>query len=617
MNRRRVVGGALALTLAGATAFGMPTQASASGTGSSTIAASLLSIQLGEGGALLGVDLIAEEATTINGDAAAASARLHTASLSSETVEALNAAGPSYEVASSSSADTQSAPAVDLASPAGHALPLGVVSGRVVPQPLSAGVDAAGAHTSGGAALEGLSLAGGLVSAARVETTIGSDSIATGSSAPHTVRAENVRVLDLGALLAGLGIDPTQLSIDTLSKLIASLDLEVAGVDVGETLAGVVNETSGQIDTLTGLLPSTGVASQQVGEIVDVPGTGVEPVDTVVDTVDESLGQVPVPDVPLDTTVVTDALPDELQALLGEGATVEDVLALIETLQEKLAGVLGESLKSLDAAPLLTIDSIEITVASKAADTVEASLADVSAKVSGVRVGELGSLGAIDLTDLTAPTSIAQVDALIAKVELEVGKVLGEVDPGLTGIVNIALFDDSESVSAEGTTVKSLAGLTALTATVTPPSDLAGIIDGILAKVGLADLLAEAGLTVPTVAEAMTQLNGLLDGVTASGVSAQQVPDIGALAQGVTVSLGALTANSTFTPTPASVPTPAAPSVPTAEPPAPGAPTELPRTGSSLTYMLLAVAALLIATGLGLPQWAEATMNTRGSRRTN
>lgn len=618
MNRRRLFGGALALALAGATVASVPTTAATSGTGSSTLSTELLSIEIGEGGELLGVSLVGEEATTTNGASPSAVARLHTASVGSDVVSLLNVAGPTVEVASSSSPQTVTAPAVDLGAPAGQALPAGVISGSIVPKPLTAAVDAAGAHASGGASLEGLSLAGGLISSGTLATTIGSDSVSTDSSSARTVVAENLRVLDLGALLAGLGIDPSQLSLDALSKLIASLDLEVAGVAVDETLAGAVNELSGQIGTLADLVATTSALSAQQIEVPEVPGTET-PVDTVVDTVDDSLAEVPVPEVPLDTTLDTSVLPDELEALLGGATTVQDVLDLIEDLQSQLQGVLDASLDALEAAPLLTIDSVEITVASKATDAVETSLADVTAKISGVHVGELGSLGGIDVTDLTAPTSVAAVDALIATIEAEVAAILTLVDPGLAGIVDVSLFEETESVSVEGTTVKALAQLTAVTATVTPPSDLAGIIDGILAQVGLADLLAGAGLEVPTVEGAMEQLNSVLAGVTAGGVTAQQVPDLGALAGGVVVRLGTLVASSSFTPAAASVPSPTdgSPSVPTPTGGTPGAPTELPRTGSSLTYVLLAFAALLIATGLGLPQWAEAAVSSRGSRHTN
>lgn len=628
MKRRRLVAGAGLIALVGATVAGSPTQAAGNGTGSSTITTSLLSIELGPGGSLLGLDLITEEAATSNGPTPRARARLNTANVSSDAVSVLNVAGPGIEVASSSSPQTLSAPAVDLGAPAGVALPPGVVAGRVVPKPLTAAVDAAGAHAGGGASLEGVSLAGGLISSGTVATTIGSDSLTTDSSATRSVVASDLRVLDLGALLAGLGIDPAQLSLDTLSKLIAGLDLEVAGLAADETVAGAVNELSGQIGALKDVLPVSALSAQQLTtpEVPDA-GTGLDP---VVDTVDESLGQVQVPDVPLDTTIDTTLLPDELEQLLGGAPTVESVLATITALQAQLAGLLQGTLDALEAAPLLSISSIEVAVASKATDKVEASLANVSAKVAGVRVGELAALADLDVTDLAAPSSIAAVDTFVATIEAELGEILAEVDPGLAGIVDLTLFEKTESVTAEGATVKSVAGLTAVTTRVTPPSDLAGIIDGILGKVGLADLLSEAGLEVPTVEQAMAQLNDLVGGVTAAAVSAQQVPDVAALAQGVVVRLGTLSAASTFTPmppTPAAVPTPAHPTgadpaVPTATPSAPAAPSapvttdELPRTGSSLTFLLLAFAALLIATGLGIPQWAEAAARPRGSRRT-
>lgn len=627
MNRRALCGGAVALALAGMTVLSAPTVAATSGTGTSTLSTELLSIDVGQGGELLRVRLVGEDATTDNGPNPSAVARLHTASIGSDLVSLLNVEGPTVEVASSSVPQTATAPAVELGAPGGVALPGGVLAGRVVPKPLSAAVDAAGAHASGGASVEGLSLAGDLVSAGTLATTIGSDSLATDSSSARTVVAEDLRVLDLGALLAGLGIDPSQLSLDSLSGLIASLGLDVAGLASGETLAGAVNELSGDIEALKDALPVGALSAQQVvvpGQ-PQLPPTGT-PIDPVVDTVDDSLGEVVPPvDIPLDTTIVTGALPPELQQLLGSAPTLEDVLGAIGGLQLQLAAVLDASLDAIEAAPLLTIDSIEISVASKATDAVGTSLADVTAKVSGVQVGELISLPGIDVTDLTAATSIAAVDALVAGIEAEVATILAQVDAGLAGIVDISLFEETESVTSEGSTVKSLAQLTALTASVTPPGDLAAIVDRVLAQVGLADLLAQAGLAVPSVEGAMDQLNGVLAGVTAGAVTAQQVPDLGALADGVTVRLGTLAASSTFTPTPASVPAPTptvgTPSVPTptntGTPAAPGAPTELPRTGSSLTYVLLAFGALLIAAGLGLPQWAEAATTSRGSRHTN
>lgn len=646
MKAKRLLGGALAVAFAGATALSAPTQAVVSGSGSSTITTSLLSIDLGGDGSLLGVSLVSEEATTTNGASPSALARLHTASLSSDTLSALNLSGPSVEVASSSSPQTVTAPSLDLAAPAGQALPGGIVAGRVVPKPVSAAVDAAGAHASAGAAIEGLSLAGGLISAGTISSVLSSDSLSTDTSASRSVTAENLRVLDLGALLAGLGIDPTQLSLSTLSKLVASLDLDVAGIDVDETLAGTVNELSGQIETLRGLLPvsAPGVSAQQLAApevplpaplptVPSVPTAPVDPVDTVgtvVDTVDEALEQVEVPvNVPVNVPIDPGSLTDPIKALLdqvdlGQAPTLDAVVKKINELQGQLTAVLDSTIDTLDAAPLLSIDSVQISVSSKATDAVGTSLADVSAKVTGVHVGELGSLGGVDLTDLTAPTSIAEVDALVAAIEAEIGKVLGEISPALAGIVDITLFEETESVTSEGSTVKSVAGLTAITARVTPPADLVGIVAGVVGEVGLGDILDSVGLDVPVVEGAMALLNQTLAGVTGGGVTAQQVPAAGALAQGVVVRLGTLSATSTFTPTPApaSVPgggTPAAnPSVPAGgAPSAPGAPSDLPRTGSSLTFVLLAFGALLIATGLGLPQWAEVVARPSGSRRTN
>jgi hypothetical protein len=258
--------------------------------------------------------------------------------------------------------------------------------------------------------------------------------------------------------------------------------------------------------------------------------------------------------------------------------------SLIDTLQAVLADVLADVLATLDGAPLVKVDGIDVGVTTKAADTVANSAAGVTAKIAAIKVGAV-SRGPIDVTQ-----ALADVNADVTSVNNTLKDALDGIDPGLANLVTIAVFERAAGygVSEANGYVKAVDGITALKATVTPPSTLSTILTTIQGQTSIADAILAEGGTVPSLSAAMATLGTTLNN-TASP-----------LGGGATVTLASVNGTSEF-----------APNIAGAGGPGDETDRNLAATGSNDAVPMTALALLLIALGLGFRQWIRMPIPVR------
>jgi hypothetical protein len=312
-----------------------------------------------------------------------------------------------------------------------------------------------------------------------------------------------------------------------VSDILSTLGVPVAGIPTGGSLNGVVAQLNATIDGLQAQLAAA---------------TG-----GVVQTV---LGSVP--------TGVLGGLSLPVPALNDPIATVNGV---IDQVQALLTSVLKTALSALDGVSLLKVDGVEIGTTTKAADTVAGSVADVVAKIGAIKVGGLALPG----VDLGATT--AQLNGVLNTVNGTLGSVLGSISPDLANLVKVNLFakDPATGVTSSGGYIKSLAGVSALTASIVPPLNLAGILGTLTAANGIGSAITGLGGTLPVLSNLMPTLNGLLGGVTS------------VLGEGATIKLASVTSGASFT-------TPVA-----------ATNGSLPRTGGTAQMALLGMALVIAA----------------------
>lgn len=511
----------IAAPFAGSAAAADPPQ----GVGTGTIAASVLELTVG-GGDVLSVRVLGNDTTsTLDGSQEAASALVPIA-ISSKLAPALNAASPTISTSSTGAKDEKSGE-VAVPDVAGFTGQMNAA--------LSSVVDADGARSGLDAGLANVSLAG-LVKVPQAVLDVSSDAGNAQTVATHTLRIPSATVLDLSALLEGLGLGLADLSVDALLDLVESLGLPLNGVADPRALVEDLNEAiatlEGETGTITAELCGTvdGVLGGTLGTVGGVVG-GVT--DTVGGVVDEVTGTLP----DLGTGGVTDGTTDGLLAaqLLGDvdcddlvGLEVEDVLQDIE---DTLGALLDAILKKLDGVALLSVQNVEIGLGSTATSAVETSVADVTASIGSVKVGALPVPGVGEL-DLTAPAEV--VNQAAAAIQGQLDAVLGTLNAHLRGIVDVDVLDIEEVVGSEGDTVNALSRVTALRATITPPT---GVLSAAAVDVEgtVRGALAELGTTLPVLDPLMGQLESALGGLDA-------------LTDTTVLTVGTVSANAAFRP---------------------------------------------------------------------
>jgi hypothetical protein len=537
MRLARVAAAATAISLVGAATLVSPAHAATPGVGTSAASSSLLNVVLGTNGSLLNLKVLADEArSTIDPSTVAkpeAYSKLSALSLTSGVLPAPlnNVSLPVVESRQPNGSASAAGPGLDLSTISGVNLPVALLDGVLDPASLTSSADASSAHSALTSSLGNISLVGGLIRASGLTSNLGTNAVTGAADGSRSIKAGAINVLDLGALLNGLGIPLTALPIDTVSSILNTLGVPVAGVPTSLTLNDFVTELNTTIDGLQ-------------AQIDSAAGTITEALDSTAGSILAGLNLpgVSVPDVGDVVAVAQDAI-DQVQALLGD--------------------ILSTALKALDNVSLLKVGGIEVGAVTKAADTVDGSAADIVAKIGSINVGGL-SLPGLDLG-----STLAQVNSVVNTVNSTVSSVLGSISPDLANLVKVSMFqkDAATGVTKDGGYIKSLAGVSALAASITPPLNLTSIVNGLLGGTGIGSVLTGAGVggTLPVLDTLMPTLNGLL------GTA------VNALAGGASIKLASVTSGASFT-------TPVA-----------ATNGSLPRTGGTAQTALLGMALVIAA----------------------
>lgn len=531
MRFKRFLAAGTALGLLGVMGTAGFASAQEPGVGTSKASTTIVSIDLGDALKLRVGGDDAQSTTDPQVGPAGAFSRLVGLEAESALLPALNISIPDPAIESRSPGGQSEASLADvnlntaLAAIPGIAVPASVASGSI-DATLRSLLDGSAAQSSLTGAVSDLKLAGGLLSAGDLTSQLATGSSANQADGMRAVDVGAINVLDLGAMLDGLGLTLADLPIATISGLLSGLGVPVAGIPQGSDLSAYVASLNAAIDEVQATIDQT---SQTVTGTVD-------------STVGGLLGSL---SLPVPTTQ----------------STVTQVMGTVDDLQETLAGVITTALGALDGLTLLRLDGANVGIATKAARTVGDSVADVTAQIGGVTIGGI-SLPGVDLS-----AAASQVNDLVGTVNSTLSGALGTISPSLANLVSVSVLDQVESVTADNGYIRSRAGITALTATITPPAELGAIVSTIQSATGAGEILQGLGAPVPGLSDTMTSLETTLGGA------------LQALAGGAVLKVADVQAASDFS---APGPVPA---------------DELPRTGG---FPLLAgVAGILMVLALG------------------
>ena len=545
MRRIQVAAAATSIALIGAVSSIGAASATTNGVGTAQADTTVLSVKIGDG-TLLTANLLGDSArSTIDKTIAAPEAFSRLSGLDvTSSVSALNlgnVGGTLLESRTPGGQPSVSGASINLSQPTPTlAIPASVATGTLNLATLTSAVDVAGARSALTAQGTGVSLVGGLLSLSGISSNLGTDAAPTSSAGTRAVKVDQIAVANLGALLTGLGIPLNLLPTATIEGLLIQVGDTVPGVGGGAAVKTLIDAINAEIGTLT-LTPLT----------TPVTGTLADTVNSVVST----LGL---------TSVIT---PTTVTSITTTPAATTD--ALIAQLRTVLANVLSSSVTTLANTTLLQVNGIDVGITTKAADTVAGSAADITAKVGSVTVAGINLPG----VDLLAPA--ASLNTLVSGVNTKLQSVLGTISPDLSNVLAVSVLDQAKSVTSSGGYTRSRAGITALTATLTPPATLAAIVSTVTnAANSVASLITAGGVALPVTAVSMTQLTSTLGSA------------VGALSAGGTIKVVQVLGAADFAPGGGSS--------------TPGS--QLPRTGQD-NLLLSALAALLIALGLGLRNW--------------
>lgn len=488
MRLFRYAAAGLATTVLAASAFTGPAAAqTASGVGTSLTSTKVLTAQLGAAGALLDLSLLADEArSTIDSAVASPEAYSRLTTLAAKTsivpTSPINVTEGVFEAKSTGPSEvpiagTALAPAA--LSP--------VLSGTVNPGKLTATLNQGVAAATMSTELAQVRAVGGLLNLGSLKSTMDASSAPASAGASRGASVSDLTVLDLGALLQGLGLPLGELTPAQLLALVDALGAQ-AGLPLpsgSATATQAVAALNAAIDDLQDAIANAPTST--VTSVVDSTTT------TLLGTVGGILGTPVV--LPTDTTTIVN---DVLATL---NAAIDELQALIDEL-------LAKGLQALDGLSLLRLEGVEVGVTTKAVDTVAGSVASVTGTIGKVKVG-LVELPGIDLA-----ATAAQVTATLATVNTKLGQALAIVHPDLANLVKVSVLDQATSIVQEGGYTKSRAGITAATATITPPANLAAIVTQLVGATG--DVTSVLGTAVPQLDGLMNQLAGSLNLATSA-----------------------------------------------------------------------------------------------------
>jgi hypothetical protein len=536
---------AAVVTIVAAAAFAGPAGAvSSPGAGTALSSTKLVSAKIGDQASILDLTVLGDEAqASIDSKAGApgAYARLRLAKVASSIIPTNPVTNGNFGEFEAKNTGPTSVPIASAAFPTVSP----ILSGNLTPGVLNATLSSNIADSGLNIELSNVNAVGGLVSVGTVKSNLSSTSGVDSSTASRALTVKDVNVLDLQAFLQGLGISLPNLTVAQVAALVdglaATLGLPLPSGQT--TVAGAVAAINGAIGNLQTAIAGT--------------PANVAAVTSKIDTTTGTL---------LGTLGVVSPLPN------GSTATVSDATSLVNSvisdLQAQLNLIATNGVKALIALPLLRLEGVEVGVTAKAVQKATDSVASVTGKVGKVMVGNV-SLAGIDLLN-----NVDAINASVGSINAKLASVLGGIDSGLANLVKVSVLDKATEVTNVGGYTKASAGITGITATITPPAALKAIVAAINdANVTgqVADVLSAPQLSALGLSGLMNQLASTLS----LGASALTSPTVVKVAE---VLAASNYRNATGT-TPTTTST-----------------GELPRTGTQ-SFLLLGVAAALLAFG--------------------
>ena len=536
------------------TAAVAPAGAASTGVGTSQASTSILDVVLGGTSNALNLNLLSDKAqSSIDpkvSNPAKAVADLSPLRVASTVVGALNGSVPGLHAESTGAENKATTPAVPVALGQFASGAGALISGTLKAPTLSALVDSNGAVGGITAGLNKFSVISGLLSIPNADVNLGAKALKSDANGLRGIVVDSLDVANVAAILRGLGIDPANLPLSTVTGLLDKLGLPLGFG--GQSLSGT------QITGLVGTLTTT------------ISGlTGTAPIDAATaSTLNGLLG-----------TVTGTA-----GTLVGGTTPATGASSAQSTLQSTLNNLLNSTLGGLLNSPLLSVKNLVVGLNTKAADTVANSLAGVTAKIGSIKVG------ALDIGGLDLGAAATQVSTLVNSVNSQLSQVLSVVDPSLGNLLKLGIFTQDKQVNEAGGYTHALASLSALSLKLVPPAALTGLVRGLLQPTGLlgtvgassvSSLLTGPGAasSVPVLGSLMQSANGLLPGAGGLGV----------LANGVSADLFKVASTSDFALVGAAA--------------APAPVSELPMTGGN--HMFFLVGLLLLASGAVLVRFVR------------
>ncbi len=452
-------------------------------------------------------------------------------------------------------------------SPAGN-IPLPVVSG-LLEGSLSSIVDGDGARSSLLAGIGDLDLVGGLLGmgASPEAVTFTSSAAAANAGGVRGLNIPSLELLNLGNLLAGIGLPLGDLPLTDLVGLLDGLgvesipvgDGEMATDDVISTVTGLVGtlEVLGTDDASTDVLDDGATCNKVDGLLSGLPVLGGGGIGGLVGG-GESM----------------DTCGEILNLPSGDLPVVGDLVATVE---DALKPILGGALPVLDDLNLLEVGGITAGMQATATDSIDSSVADVVANIDSIKVANLDLLEDLDLTD--------GLDVLAGASDTVSGLLNDGL--GLPGLLDIDILEITEEIAPDGDYTRALSGLTALGVSLDPGKILGvGALQAQGSEPTASSILDGLPLGVDglPIGGEMDLLGGALGGVTSI------------LTKGLGIEVGQMQSKGFFTPVAALPPNIVAPPAQPVTPPADGT---LPRTGADTTLPAV-LAVILAAAAVGI-----------------
>lgn len=571
---------AVAASVALAAAVGGAGAASAQTTGVATASVETNLLHVNVAGGLVDLKVVSDQGTSNVDPASGAQqgvSRLIPVALSSNSISAINTingalAPVNQQFVSQSPGGNPSVgtPAVNFATPSvGVALPLNLLSGQLNAGNLTSSFDAVkGATSALNFSLTNLNVAGGLLTADTFGDVNGSAANVGIGNGSRTVNIGTIKALNLGALLQGLGINPGNLPVNDVLALVDKLGLPISGLPTGtSSLTSAFTQLTGVISGLTGSATAVSGASGSV----PVP-SGLAPTVGTITSLLPSLGS------------TLPAVPTGSGATIPVSTVTDIVNSALPQVQQLLGNLLSQGLNGLLNTALLELDGAQLGVVTKAAPTLQDSVAGITAQLGAIKVAGL-TLPGLDLS-----SALSTVSNVVNQANNALSGLLSTLSPNLGNLVHVSVLDQNKSVTNSGGYNKAVAGITAVTASI-DPSAITGGLSGLIgsltgASVHSADVTGTSGIT-----GAITSLLGsapVISNLVPSLTGALGVANL--LGGGATsIKVGEILSGAQY----------AAASTPAVAPPAATPVTKLPRTGSN-TAEWAALAAVLFALALGV-----------------